>query len=320
MTGARMPECGYDSVVRLEDVKIERDGERIVAISLVRPVQLGANVRYVGEDFKIGQRIVSPGTRLGPQHILGLATLGHHTIEVSVRPRVVGIYTGDELVGCSEAELGPSQIRNSTAPLLKSILEGYGAEVVACDVASDRREGVRAALERAIVACPDLVVTTGGVSVGKFDLVEDVLRELGAQIFFHKVAVRPGKPILFGELPTPGNVLVGSGQALICFGLPGNPIAVAAGARFFVLPFLRALLGGSLEVAHRLPILEQASKPGGLVFFQRGVRFGQGVKALNGQASFMTSSLMEAEGWIVSHSEGPVIAKGELVEWYPLWS
>ena len=159
-----------------------------------------------------------------------------------------------------------------------------------------------------------------GNAVGKFDLVEDVLRELGAQIFFHKVAVRPGKPILFGELPTPGNVLVGSGQALICFGLPGNPIAVAAGARFFVLPFLRALLGGNLEVAHRLPILEQASTPGGLVFFQRGVRFGQGVKALNGQASFMTSSLMEAEGWIVSHSEGPVITKGELVEWYPLWS
>jgi len=190
------------------------------------------------------------------------------------------------------------------------VLKLYGADVFFHGIVRDNREEIRRALHDAIEKRPDLIISTGGVSLGKFDLVKSVLEECGAGIHFHKVAVRPGKPVLFGAFVSGGPVF---------FGLPGNPIAVAVATRFFVRPYLGALYGENREVPHLLPLTQELSKPEGLSFFHRAIRDGQGVRVLPGQASFMAASFLKAEGWVVGAPEAALLRRGDLVEWYALW-
>lgn len=311
MTGAMLPEDGYDGVVRIEDVREERDevGE-LVSISISSPVSVGENVRFKGEDFKEGDLLLSRGTKIGPGHLLLLSTAGYSLVRVFRRPKVIVFSTGNEIQPWDAESLLPGKIRNSTAPSLLALLKLYGCEVFFSGVVHDDKEALCRALHAALEEHPDIIISTGGVSAGKFDLVTDTFRECGGSVHFHKVAVRPGKPLLFGEF--------GSGYSVL-FGLPGNPIAVMASCRFFVSSYLRALLGGGEEKPLYLPLTEMVKKPEGLTFFSRGIVDGQGVRVLSGQASFMVSSLANAEGWIVLGSEGAYSDKGALVEWYPLW-
>ncbi|RIL03464.1 MAG: molybdopterin molybdenumtransferase MoeA, partial [Proteobacteria bacterium] len=255
------------------------------------------------------------GTRMGPQHLVALSMAGVASIEVYARPRVVIISTGNELVSFDSSEPLEYQIRNSTAPLLVAALKACGVSIEFQGIVADDAEQLERALLTAIEQRPDIIITTGGVSVGKFDLVESAFSKLGGKVHFHKAAVRPGKPILFGEFA--GYEFTGKGPTF--FGLAGNPLAVAAAIRFFVKPYLCALFGEGPEKPQRLPLTEDVQKPAGLSFFQGGVRDGQGVKALSGQASFMAASFLKAEGWIVGQPELARINAGDLVEWYPLW-
>ncbi len=312
MTGSMLPGDGVDAVVRLEDVTIDGGSSaNREAITLRAPVLPGENIRVAGEDFKTGEMLFTKGTRILPQHLMALAMAGYTELEVFARPRVSVISTGSELVAPSSVELALHQIRNSTAPLLCAVLEMYGAQVRYYGIVADDRKALKQAIAEVCEERPEIVITTGGVSVGRFDLVEEVLNECRARIHFHKVAVRPGKPILFGDFG-PG--------APVVFGLPGNPVAVATGARFFVRPYLDMLLGGAREIPERFPLVAEAKKPAGLAFFQRGIRDGQAVRVLpKGQASFMVASMLKAEGWIVGPADPGVIHQGEIVDWYPLW-
>ena len=311
MTGARMPDGPFDAVVRLEDIKERRGvhGE-LTHIIIMSPVAPGENIRRAGEDIEISQQLFAKGKMIEPQHLLALAMSGYSTLEVHTRPKIAVLSTGNEIVAFDTPTLKFSEIRNSTAPLLCSILTAYGADVRYCGIVRDTADDVRRGLLLALEEQPDIVVTTGGVSVGRFDIIKSILVEMGAKIHFHRVAVRPGKPMLFGEFPAGSPAF---------FGLPGNPIAVATATRFFIRPYLRAKMGQSREVPHRLALSAEARRPAGLVFFQRGVRDGQGVRVLPGQASFMAGSLLEAEGWIVGNTEADIIKNGEFVEWFPLW-
>ncbi len=311
MTGARFPERPFDAVVKREDVEEERGPSgQVTAISLRTPARPGENIRFAGEDFRIGDCLFLKGTRIGPQHLLALSMAGYVALDVFTRPKVVVLSTGNELVPFDSREISAEQIRNSAALLLCSALQLYGADVVFHGLVPDRREEIHQAFLHALGQKPDLIISTGGVSLGTYDLVRPALEECGAAIHFHKVAVRPGKPVLFGDFPSNGPAF---------FGLPGNPLAVAAAARFFVRPYLTALSGGKREIPHILPLEQELLKPAGLSFFQRGVRDGQGVRILPGQASFMAASFLQAEGWVVGAPEVAILKKGDLVEWYPLW-
>lgn len=311
MTGAKIPESPYDTVVRLEDVEEECDQSgQLVAVSLRAPVKTGENIRREGDDIRTGDRLFSKGTGIGPQHLLALSMVGYSTLDVFERPRIVVLSTGNEIVPFDSPEISAQQIRNSAAPLLCSVLKLYGADVFFHGIVRDNPEEIRRALLEALEKKPDLIVSTGGVSIGKFDFVKSVLEECGAEIHFHKVAVRPGKPILFGGFASKGPAF---------FGLPGNPIAVAAATRFFVRPYLGALYGENREVPHLLPLSQEIRKPEGLSFFQRAIRDAQGVRVLPGQASFMAASFLKAEGWVVGAAKAAVLKQGELVEWYTLW-
>jgi molybdopterin molybdotransferase len=224
-TGAAVP-VGADAVIPLEDV-VEHDNE----IEIGERVQAGANVRPRRGDLAAGEVVVPAGARLGPAQLGALAAAGIVGISSTARPRAAVLSTGSELRRPGE-ELEPGQIYEANSVLLAAQLESAGAVVEQLDAVADDEEAHRAALERGLEA--DVLVTSGGVSVGPHDLVRSVGAELGIEEVLWGVAVKPGKPLWFGV----------RGQTLV-FGLPGNPVSSLVCFELFVRPAVLSLQGAS---------------------------------------------------------------------------
>jgi molybdopterin molybdotransferase len=222
-TGGAVPE-GADSVAPIEIV-VDRDN----SIELATKIETGANVRPRGGDVLAGDAVVPAGDRLGPAQVAALAAAGIAEVVCGRRPRAAVLATGSELRAPGEP-LAPGEIYEANSFLLAAALAGAGAEAERLPVAVDDEATHRAALERALEA--DVVVTSGGVSVGPHDLVRRIEAELGVEEVFWGVAVKPGKPVSFGV----------RGETLV-FGLPGNPVSTLAGFELFVAPAVRALQG-----------------------------------------------------------------------------
>ena len=251
MTGAAVP-AGADAVAMLEHVEAEAG-----AIRLVEPRKLdaGENIVPEGAEAREGDAIVYAGTRMGAAQIAVAASCGYAEVEVFRRPRVVILTTGDELVPVT-AKPEPGQIRNSNAPMLAALVEQCGGHAVTMPAVPDSAE----ALDKALygTAAADMVVFSGGVSAGRFDLVEPALERLGARFHFRGARIQPGKPVVFGEIPR-GEI------SQPFFGLPGNPISSAATFLLFAAPVLAALAGRCDELPRfALALLERGvkGKPG----------------------------------------------------------
>lgn len=225
-TGATIPP-GAEAVVRVEDAE-EADG--FVLVRAEAPP--GANIRGAGGDLRAGTRVLAAGTVVGMAELAAAAAAGAGTLAVARRPRVAVLGTGDELRPPGEP-LAPGQIHNTNGVALAALVAGAGGEVVHAGTAPDDREATRAALERALAAC-DVLLVSGGVSVGPHDHVRPALAELGVEEDFWRVALQPGKPTWFG---TRGAQLV--------LGLPGNPVSTLVTAWLFARPALLALQGAA---------------------------------------------------------------------------
>lgn len=226
MTGAPMPP-GSDAVVPVEDAA-EIDEKTVRLDVAPRP---GAHVRLHGEVFQKGALLLPAGRRLTPADLVLAAAAGRATLRVARPIRAAVLVTGDEIVAPGTTP-GPAQIRNTNGPLLVSALRRAGAQVTDLGVARDTEESLVKTLRGALERGDDLLLTTGGVSAGDYDYVAKALEAAGASIRFHKVAIRPAKPVLFA---TKGATLV--------FGLPGNPVSAAVGFDFLVRPALRSAAG-----------------------------------------------------------------------------
>ena len=224
-TGGAVPE-GADAVVPVE-VVVETDNQ----IDVASPVEQGMHIRPVGGDVRAGDVVLSRGTRLGAAHVGALAAAGSAVVAVTRRPRVVVLSTGTELRAPGEP-LRRGEIYESNGPMLAAAFEAAGAEVERIGPVPDDEAEHRRALEHGLVA--DVLVSSGGVSVGPHDLVRRILSGLGVQEDFWGIAVRPGKPLAFG---TRGDTLV--------FGLPGNPVSSLVAVELFVRPALLALQGST---------------------------------------------------------------------------
>lgn len=224
MTGAPMPR-GADAVVMREEA--DDRGDRVL---FTRPAAPGQHVRRAGEDIARGAEVLAAGARVGPGEIAALASLGHAAVRVGRRPRLVILSTGDELCRLGGTPR-PGQIISSNEHALAAQAIEAGAEVLGAHLVPDDRAATEAALAAA-QGC-DLLVTSGGVSVGDHDHVRAAMEAVGIAIDFWKVAMRPGKPVTFGVAP---------GGAL-CFGLPGNPVSSLVSFELFVRPTLLALAG-----------------------------------------------------------------------------
>ena len=244
MTGAPVPE-GADCVVMVEHV--EKTGNAI-RLALSRTIEAGENVVVKGAQSLRGDVLLKPGTKLGAAQIALAASCGCVQLEVYVRPRVAILTTGDELVPV-DATPGPGKIRNSNAPMLAALVAHAGGDPVVLPTAADTAEALDAAFELAMEA--DMLLISGGVSAGKFDLVEPALARLGAEFYFTGVRIQPGKPLVFGKVPRDGKQQTGQ----FFFGLPGNPISSAATFHLFAAPILAAL-AGSDEIHPRFVLAE----------------------------------------------------------------
>jgi molybdopterin molybdotransferase len=222
-TGGVVP-LGADAVVPIEHVD-DRDNE----ITVPSAVALGDNVRPAAGDAAAGDVVVDAGVRLRPSHVGALAAAGVATVRCARRPRAAVVATGTELRGPGEV-LAPGQIYESNTPILAAQLIEAGAEVEVTAPVADEEATIRDALANGLAG--DVLVTSGGVSVGPHDLVRGLLEELGAEEVFWGVAVKPGKPVTFGV----------RGRTLI-FGLPGNPVSSLVGLELFVRPAVLALQG-----------------------------------------------------------------------------
>ena len=305
-TGAALP-AGLDCIVPLE--RVERlEGGRI---RLRAALSGGQNVRQRGSDIAIGAQVGAVGQRVDPALRMMLAALGIDRIKVRRRPRVALLSTGAELVADPALPLGEGQIYAANASYLQTSLHAMGAEVIANEALGDDAQAFTAQL-RALASRADIVVSTGAVSMGRHDFIPASLRAADARLLFHKVAIRPGKPVLAACLQ----------HGPLFIGLPGNPIAAAVGFRFFVVPVLRAMLGMPQEVPLRVPLLEPVQVTAGLRRFykarlRRSDSLGLGVELLEGQESYRIGSLLRANAWAVMNEDANEFPPGALVDVLP---
>jgi len=298
-TGAPLPE-GTDRVAIQEDVSRSGDG-----ISLTEPATPGAHVRPAGGDFGPGFRIEAP-RRLTAADLALAAAMGHARLPVSRRPEIAVIATGDELVLPGEPP-GPGQIVASNGFGIKALLEAEGARVRLLPIARDTEAALRFAFDLAEGA--DMVVTIGGASVGEHDLVARMAGAMGLALDFHKVALRPGKPLMAGRL----------GSAVMV-GLPGNPVSAIVCAHIFLRPAVRAMLGlGRAGLARALAPLAVALAPNGpREHYMRARLTEAGLEPFADQDSSLLSVLVAADALAIRPpGDGPREA-GEVLEYIPL--
>ncbi len=231
MTGAPVP-AGADAVLMVEHA--DSSHAEKVRPAPGRRLTAGENVVPTGAEARAGAELVPPGRTIATPEIGLAASCGYAQLNVFARPHVSVVATGDELVELGDAP-EPWQIRNSNSYSLASLVAAEDARATRLVIARDTAEDLRDRLAEALRM--DLVLFSGGVSMGKYDLVEEVLREAGAEFFFTGARIQPGKPVVFGRLPRPG------GGWTPFFGLPGNPISTEVCFRLFVAPLLRALCG-----------------------------------------------------------------------------
>lgn len=304
MTGAPLP-VNAQAVVPVENTAIEGDN-----ISFRAAPAKADNIRRAGEDFKKGAPVLRKGEHITPAHILPLATLGIATLDVFKRPRVLYVSTGAEIVDDLSTLLQDAMIYNSNKYYAAAFLSACGAEVHTTPIV---RDDVRA-FEKIIRAAEDeeydLVVSSGAVSAGSFDFVKDGLEKAGARIVYHKIALKPGKPNLLATLS--------SGTPY--FGLPGNPVATAAGLRFFVGEALCAMLQkNQYGAAFSARIAHDFSKKRGLHMILKG-RLSYATDGtttahiLDGQESFKVSPFLHMNCWIHVPEEREKISAGDIVD------
>jgi molybdopterin molybdotransferase len=303
-TGGVVPE-GADAVVPVE--RVVKSANRV---EISRAVEPGAHIRPRGGDVAAGETVVPAGARFSPARLAAATAAGVAVVSCRRRPRVSVLATGSELVAAG-AKLRPGQIYETNGLMLGSALAAVGAEVAAEPPAADDEAILRGALERGLEC--DVLVTSGGVSVGEHDLVRAVERELGVEEVFWRVAIKPGKPVSFGVR---GDTLV--------FGLPGNPVSALVGCELFVKPALRALQG----LAEVFPRLEVGRLAVGLrrseerdEFVRARVRVDEDgvlLEPIVGQESHMIVRSSSADALVhVPRGNGELPA-GFPVRWFPL--
>ncbi|MBW3622913.1 MAG: molybdopterin molybdotransferase MoeA [Armatimonadetes bacterium] len=300
MTGAPLPP-GADAVVMVEDTRTE--GETVLIFD---EASAGQHIRPAGDDVAPGQTVLTAGRALDAAALAMLAAAGRSQVMVTRRPRIAVLTTGDEVVD-TDGPLAPGQIRNSNRYGLYGQVRDAGCELSHLAHVGDDPEAVRAAL-RAAADSGDAVITTGGVSVGDYDFMKQVLQDMG-QMDFWRVAVKPGKPLAFGSI---------SGKPL--FGLPGNPVSAMLTFELFVRPALRKMAGCSR--IHRpcaTGVLKSDVRhyPGRREFQRARIEWEEGqlvARPLSGQGSHQLFGLVASNGLIVIPEESEGVAAGETVQ------
>lgn len=303
MTGAAVPQC-YDSVVPVEQIELQADGTAIIG----NGAEPHRHIRRAGEDIQKGDRLWTKGHCITPETIMIAANFGMTHLPVQTYPRVVVISTGNEIRELGEP-LSSSSIYNSSKYFLESALRDSGFTDITCLQVRDDHQDAHDKINDYLVDAdtPTLFISTGAVSMGVTDFIPDFIKKSGFEVLFHKVKIRPGKP-----------VLVAQKRNLIWLGLPGNPISTAVGWHFFAKPIIRTIM----DSPERSPVFTETSssmkKPPGLTCFYRAAVKDEKSTLLNGQGSAQFLASTQANAYIVLPEEPDSVEAGKRVETYYL--
>jgi len=308
MTGAQIPK-GADAVVMVEDTeKIKNQKSKIKNkefINILKKVTKGENIRKAGEDVKKGELVIPQGSVIRPQELGMLAALGKAKVKVYKKPKVAILATGDELLDVDE-KMETGKIRSSNSYTLYGQVIKTGGEPIDLGIVRDNPAEIKKKIKSGLIA--DMILTSGGVSVGDYDLVKGVLKELGTKMKFWKVAMKPGKPLVFGLI-----------RGKPVFGLPGNPVSSMVAFEQFVKPALYKMVGrNKLESREILATLKEdiEKKPGRKHFLRGYLRASHGgfvVTTTGPQGSGMLNSMLRANALIVLNKEVRKVKAGEKV-------
>ena len=309
MTGAPIPR-GADAVIMVEDTDKSEVRSQKSEVKVFREAKIRDNIRRAGEDFKKGALVLKKGTAIRAAEVAMLATVGKPNVCVYQRPKVAVLSTGDELV---EIEETPSngKIVNSNSYAISAQIKACGAVPVQLGIARDAKKDLMDKLSYGLAS--DCILSSGGVSVGDFDFVKDVLKEMGSEMRFWKVAIKPGKPLAFGII---NNKPV--------FGLPGNPVSAMVAFEQFVRPAILKMMGVRNIFRKSLTALLTSSlkKKAGRMHFIKAVleeKKGQFYATpLEGQGSGILSSMVMANSLIILPEDAEDAAKGSKVKVQPL--
>lgn len=293
-TGAPVP-AGLDTVVMQE--KVEVQGSQIVLID--NSLVAGANVRLQGSQTKAGDVVLKKSHRLTPASISFLASLGITEVPVFAHPHIRIIVTGKELVATG-GMINDGQIFESNSFALKTALKAMGISPVSAEIVEDDETLIMEAISRALDS--DIVILTGGASVGLYDLVPSSLAKCGVKEIFHKVKQKPGKPFYFG---TYGDVLV--------FALPGNPAAVLSCFYEYITPAIGKFTGRQYQKRLKMILAHDFQRKPGLTQFMKGKTKGNTVFILDHQESYLMNSFAHADALVELEEDREIIMKGDLV-------
>ena len=313
LTGAPLPE-GADAVVPVEETDARLGvADLPTTVSIHAAKQPGAHIRRAGSDLRTGDTILAAGTELSPQALTVAAAGGHARINTFRRPRIALLATGDELVPVGQP-LGEAQIPDSNSVGLAAQARELGAEVRSLGIAADARADVIDRLRQGL-EWADVIVASGGVSVGAHDVVKDAFAEIG-RIDLWRIAVQPGKPLVFGRAVAPGRK-----SDVLLFGLPGNPVSSFVTFELFVRPVLRRMAGHSDVIGRQIvrATLEQdvTKGPGRRAFLRVSLTEEAGgwrAGLAGGQDSHVLSALAAADGLAIIPEEHDTLPAGSIVE------
>jgi molybdopterin molybdotransferase len=301
MTGALIPD-GTDAVIMQEQTEIGATGK----IRIDADHRVGENIRQAGEDVKQGETVIEAGVRLSPADLGVLASLGLGQLQVKRKPVVAFFSTGDELVSVG-TPLEPGKIYDSNRYSLHGMLSGMAVDIIDLGVVRDDLDSMREILTKASIQA-DLIISTGGVSVGEADFIKPALEELGTTEFW-KIAIKPGRPLTFGQI-----------NSSIFMGLPGNPVAVMVTFSQFVMPAIQTLAGANPKPAalFRARALDKMRKKPGRYEFQRGIATLDDnnewqVAKTGQQGSGILTSMSRANCFIVLPEENAGVEPGDEV-------
>ncbi len=309
-TGAPLPES-FDAVIKLEDIqKTKLPGNDKESIKITSAIKPNTNIRFIGEDFSKNDIIINKGEIISPNKTMALSAHGVTELKIYMEPRISIMSTGKEL---SESALEKkSKIFDSNRPYLESFIKHLGLKGDFLGHAMDDENTFVRLIDKIQVEKSNIVITTGAVSCGTKDFIPKAVALINGEVIFHKVKIKPGKPMFYAILE----------DGSYFFGLPGNPIAVAVGMRFFVYPLIRKLQGLPRERPAFAKLVNNLETKNDFTQFHKAYAFISNnneikVQVLSGQESFKMKSLLKANCWIVTSECQESLRCDEMVRIYP---
>ena len=315
MTGALISKP-FDTVIPIEKIRFFPNFKNKKYILLNKKIRKNEYIRYLGSDYKKKELVIKRGTLIQSLHILAFKSLGIKKIDVKIKPNILFFSTGNEI--SDKNIIADWQVRNSNSYYIKSLSNNFLFNFIDGGILRDKDSNLfKKLINKNINSKADIIITSGAVSAGKFDFVPEVIKKFKLSNFFKDVAIRPGKPILFAKFKN---------KEKSFFGLPGNPISSAACFRFFVYPYLSAILNMREEKPFKARLKYSFKKKKKFTRFLKGKLTSTSngileIEILKGQESFRIKSFVKSNVWGLLKAGQSSFKKGQLIECYnPHWS